>query len=278
MQNNTMFTTIITDCKEENEKGRQLTRWASLGFSNINLVGVDSNLGANSTIEAAGNLIDILDASDGKDGVVFANVAPRGHIEEDGYNGTDFSYFYYKKTLVVSTVRGYTLSLVKKFDITNDVHLVRLPQVLEQAHSLNLIDSVGVEYIKNSQFRSFDYVPRLVRWILDGHQLPIETLELSTRKDIPNCVWCIDAFGNAKTTITSSEILLSHGNTVNTNIGELCYYNRLKDIPNGKAGIYIGSSGIENTRFLEIAVQATEGSAQKKFGLKIGDEIILGKI
>jgi S-adenosyl-l-methionine hydroxide adenosyltransferase len=273
-----MFVTIITDCKEENEKGRQLTRWASLGFNNINLVGVDSSLGINSTIEAAGNLIDILDASDGGEGVVFANVAPRGHIDEDGYNGTDFSYFYHKRTLVISTVRGYTLSLVKKFNLVDKVSVVKLAEVLEQAFTLNLIDRYGVEYIKNSQFRSFDYVPRIAKWIVDGHQFAVEELSLSTRSDIPNSVWCIDAFGNAKTTITSSETILNHGDMVKTNIGDLCFYNRLKDIPQGKPGIYIGSSGVGTTRFLEIAVQAKEGSAEKEFGLKTGDEIILGKI
>lgn len=273
-----MFTTIITDCKEENEKGRQLTRWASLGFSNINLVGVDSNLGNTSTIEAAGNLIDILDAADGIEGVVFANVAPRGHIDEDGYNGTDFSYFYYKNTLVISTVRGYTLSLVKKFGLTDAVSVVRLPEVLEKAHSLNLIDRFAVEHIKNSQFRSFDYVPRLARWILDGNQLPTETLELSTRADIPNCVWCIDAFGNAKTTISSKDIIFRHGDNVKTKFGEFYFYNRLKDIPNGKPGIYIGSSGINDSRFLEIAVQASNGSAAKAFGLKVGDEVIFENV
>ncbi|MCS7091891.1 MAG: SAM-dependent chlorinase/fluorinase [Patescibacteria group bacterium] len=272
-----MFVTIITDCKEENEKGRQVTRWASLGFTNINIVGVSSDLGSIPTIEAAGNIIDSLDASEGKEGVVFANVAPRGYIKEDGENGTDFAYFYYKKTLVVSTIRGYTLSLVKKLNLVNQVSVVKLVNVLDHAKKIGLIDETGMEYIKNSQFRSFDYVPRLVSWIFKGEKFPTENLQISTRKNAPNCIWCIDAFGNAKTTIASNEISFSHGELIQTNFGKITFYNRLKDIPEGKAGIYIGSSGIKDVRFLEIAVQSKKGSAQKAFGFEIGDKVNFSK-
>lgn len=270
-----MFVSIITDCKGENEKGRQIIRWASLGFKNINIIGIESSLGINSTIEASGNIIDAIDASEGKKGVVFANVAPRGYIKEDGLNGADFAYFYYKKTLIISTIRGYTLSLVKKLNLVKNVSVTKLDKVLKQAEKLGLINKTKLIHIKNSQFRSFEYVPYLADWLMKEYEFITEELDISKQENIPNCIWCIDAFGNAKTTITSKEISFMHEDLIKTSIGEFKFYKRLKDVPKKNVGIYIGSSGIENTRFLEIAVQAKKGSAQKAFNLKVGDKINL---
>lgn len=116
-----MFTTIITDCKADNEAGRQISRFNSLGLGPTNLIGVDSSLDKDATIEAGGNLIDVLDASEGKEGVVVVNAAPRGN-KKDGSNGTHFAYFYHKKTLVISTIKGNCLSLVKKLKISENVN------------------------------------------------------------------------------------------------------------------------------------------------------------
>lgn len=272
-----MFTTIITDCKEENEKGRQITRYHQLGLGPATLVGVDSNLGLAATIESAGNLIDILDASNGRPGVIVSNVAPRGYKEEDGENGTEFSYFWHNETLVIATIKGYNLSLIKKLHITETVRLAKLDVVLENAVFSGLLDENIARHILNSQFRSFDYVPRLARWIVDQEMLPTFPLSLQQIKDIPNAVWCIDAFGNAKTTILSNEVDFKEGQTIQTSLGELTFYNRLKNVPHGEPGMYIGSSGFEDKRFLEIAVQSAdiENSAKNAFGLKVGTEIQL---
>jgi hypothetical protein len=105
-----MFTTIITDCKGENEAGRQITRYHALGLGPCTLIGVSSNFGVDATIEAAGNVIDALDASEGAKGTIVVNVAPRG-VKKDGVNGNYFCYFYYKNTLVISSTKGYCLSL-----------------------------------------------------------------------------------------------------------------------------------------------------------------------
>ena len=68
-----MFVTIINDCKDSNTFGRQETRASLLFNTHIATVGVEYGV----TLEAAGNLIDILDASEGAKGVILVNIAPR---------------------------------------------------------------------------------------------------------------------------------------------------------------------------------------------------------
>lgn len=269
-----MFTTIITDCKGENEAGRQISRFNSLGLGPTNLVGIDSGLDNNSTVEGGANLIDLLDATEGRKGVVILNVAPRGD-RRDGKNGTHFAYFYYKKTLVISTIKGYCLSFVKKFELTQQVYVVELRDVLEYANNHELITNNLRGYIIKSQFRSFDFVPRLARWLIDGHLIPHRILQLSTYTLPSPCVWCIDAFGNCKTTILSNEVQLAPGQKIITNLGLYKYYQRLKDVPDGETAIYTGSSGLGDKRFIEIATQNRSGSAAKTLGLKVGDGVDL---
>ena len=92
-----MFTTIITDCKGENETGRQVSRFNAYGLGPTTLIGVESTLNGKATIEAGANLIDTLDATEGKSGVVIVNSAPRGHDKKDGENGSSFATFITKK-------------------------------------------------------------------------------------------------------------------------------------------------------------------------------------
>ncbi len=280
-----MFTTIITDCKSENARLRQTTRFNSLGLGPSTLAGVNSDFGVDATIEAAGNLIDALDASGGKKGIICVNVAPRGNKKEDGENGTSFSYFFHKDTLVISTVKGYCLSLVKEFSIKRDVNLLDIDKVLGFAKTKKLITSQERDRVIMSQFRSFDFVPYVAMWIIEGIKVPYKPFFLSAVPDIPSCIWCIDAFGNAKTTLTkdslpntkiskkSSFLHNNMGRKIDTNIGALPFYKRLKDVPNGKTAMYIGSSGLDNRRFLEIASQGVAGSAAASLNLKVGDKI-----
>jgi hypothetical protein len=267
-----MFTTIISDCYEENEAGRQMARFNSSGLGPTNLVGVKSNFSDHATAEGGANLIDILDATEGKQGIVVLNVAPRGNKKEGG-NGTHFSYFFYKDTLVISTLKGYCLSFVKKFKIAQSVGVVELTEVLDFTLKNKLINKELKNYIVKSQFRSFDFVPRLARWIIDGIRIPSKEWSLKHVPEIPGMIWCIDAFGNTKTTLLSNDLNLVAPKMVETNFGFLKYYDRLKDVPFGETAIYTGSSGIENNRFLELANQGVPGSAAKKLKLKVGDII-----
>jgi len=125
-----MFITVITDCQDDNAFGRQTTRLSQYFQYPITTVGVKNDL------EAAGNLIDILDASEGSEGTVLVNVAPRHKEAKRWENGTPFGYFYYKNTLVISSIDGLTLSLVKKFSLVESINLMDIPTVLENEISL----------------------------------------------------------------------------------------------------------------------------------------------
>jgi len=264
-----MFTTIITDCWGENEKGRQIARFNSLGLGPTDLIGVSSDFSNDATIEGGADIIDVLDATEGKKGIVVLNVAPRGD-KKDGGNGTHFSYFYYKNTLVISTVKGYCLSFVKKFGLAKEVNEVELQDVLAFVHQKGLINTSLKDYIVKSQFRSFDFVPRLARWLVDEVKVPFKKIDLKAIPSPPECVWHIDAFGNAKTSILSTEVNFKPHQTVKSGLGEFNFYTRLKDVPHGKTAVYIGSSGFGSKRFLEIATQGIEGSAKKALGVKVG--------
>ena len=281
-----MFTTIITDCKGENEAGRQVARFNSYGLGPTDLVGVDSGLNDTPTIEAAGNLIDLLDAGEGKKGIIIVNVAPRG-AKKDGENGTSFSYFYYKNTLIISTIKDHCLSFIKRFEIVKTVRILDVKAVLDHVNkqpraksprfsrkgSKGIIDKKLTNYIVESQFRSFDFVPRVAKWLTIGVNIPSKPYSLDKIPDIPQCIWHIDSFGNAKMTLTLDDLKIESPQFLITSLGTYPFYQRLKDIPYGETAIYIGSSGIGNKRFLEIATQGLKGSAAHSLNLKVGDEI-----
>ena len=146
-----MYITVITDCQDNNATGRQLTRATALFQMPSTLVGISSD------IEAAGNIIDMLDASDEQPGIIMANIAPRHKDAKRWPNGTPFGYFWYKKTLIVSTVDGLTLSLIKKLKLTETVEVFDIPTVAEHCKELLNIYPDQKEYLKNTQFRSFEF-------------------------------------------------------------------------------------------------------------------------
>jgi len=113
-----MNITIINDCRDANAAGRQITRTTSLLGDSASFIGVSGDL------EAAGNIIDALDALEERPGIILANVAPRNGKAKKWANGTPFSYFRYKKVLILASVDGLTLSLVKKFKLTQSVTIL----------------------------------------------------------------------------------------------------------------------------------------------------------
>lgn len=263
-----MFVTIINDCRDENTMGRQATRAMHI-FKNaiIKTVGIGQ-----SELEGAGNLVDMLDASEGDEGVIMVNVAPRYGRGKKWPNGTPFGYFYYGKTLIISTVAEQMLSLVKKFDIAKSLCLTDIPTVVDEMITTGKLEPGLRNRIVNSQFRSYDYMPRLAKWIIDGAEIPHEEYSFDQVEDVPFAVWWVDNFGNCKTTFLPEEINFKPGEKFAAKFAELICYERLKDVPDGEAGLIIGSSGLGDRRFLEIVVQG--GSASDKFGLKVNSRII----
>ncbi len=264
-----MFAAIITDCKDDNALGRSQVRLSQYVSCPITTVGVN---GWDADLEAAGNLIDLLDASEGKPGVILVNVAPRHKSGKKWPNGTPFAYFHYKETLVVISIDGQTLSLVKKFNLVNHVNLMDIPTVLKSLQERGVVSAELVDHIMHTQFRSFEFLPRVAGWLLDGLEIPSEKYTLDQVEDAPNAVWWIDNFGNIKTTLLDFDVDFKAGNSIKTTVGELICYNRLKDVPDHQPALIIGSSGLGEKRFLEIVVQGI--SAEKHFSITSGQEVI----
>lgn len=264
-----MFVTIITDCRDSNEIGRQATR-ASVLFpgANVDIVGV----GNFSEIEAAGNLIDALDGATGGSGVIMVNAAPRHGHGKKWKNGTPFGYFRYANKLIVATVAGETLSLAKKFGMVEDLRVTDLPTVIDAFVERGKFEKEARERTVLTQFRSFEYMPFLAKWLYEGESVPSDEMSLDDIPEVPKTIWWIDNFGNSKTTLLPEDIGFEEGKKIQTKVGEFICYNRLKDVPNGETGMTIGSSGYQNRRFIEITVQGK--NAAKEFGLTTGIELM----
>src|SRR5947209_16876584 len=180
-----MFIIIINDCRDANTMGRQAIRAMRLfGTVSVATVGIGWN-----ELEGAGNLIDILDASDGQEGVILVNVAPRHGRGKKWPNGTPFGYFYYGKTLVIATIAEHMLSLVKKFGITDSLLLTDVATVVDEMIEKGQLDAALRDRIVHSQFRSYDYMPRLAKWIVDGLEILNEVYSLNNVSDDTNAVW-----------------------------------------------------------------------------------------
>ena len=263
-----MFITIITDCRDNNEQGRQTTR-ASMLFpgANISFVGV----GNFNEIEAAGNLIDMLDSATGAEGVIMVNAAPRHGPGKKYENGTPFGYFYYNNKIIVSTIAGNTLSLAKKFGMIDKLYVTDIPTVTAAFVTKGKFQADAQKRTMLTQFRSYEYMPFLGKWLHDKEDVPSEEMSLDSIPDAPKTVWWVDNFGNTKTTLLPDEIGFEPGKKIQTKVGEFTCYNRLKDVPNGEAGMTIGSSGYQNKRFIEITIQGK--NAAKEFGLYSGMEL-----
>jgi hypothetical protein len=269
-----MFFEIITDCKDDNALSKVGSRTkALLPEAQVGTWGIGTNFDQYNSLQAAGFLLDLIDATMGRKGILIANVAHRHGDSKKWENGTPFCFFSYKDTIILSSIEGHTLSLVKRLLLVNEVSLMDIPTVLQAAVKAGEVTSEEADDIARTQFRSYQFLPRAAYWLIkNAFQLPYEAYAL---KDIPsasNKVWHIDNFGNVKTTLLPEEIDFQPNKEIQTKLGKLICYERLSHVPNNSPALIIGSSGIGNKRFLEIVVQGS--SAAKQFNLKIGDDII----
>lgn len=261
-----MNITIINDCRDPNAAGRQVARTASLfDTSTISFIGVSNDL------EAAGNLIDVLDSLENRPGIILVNVAPRNGKAKKWTNGTPFGYFWYENVLVVTSIDGFTLSLVKKLDLVDMIHVLDIPKSLDCLTKKGMLSAELIKSITDSQFRSYDFLPRIAALILQDKDVESTELRISEIPDAHQAIWWVDNFGNCKTTILSNEFICTPSQRIETNLGYLHYFQRLKDVPNKRAALIVGSSGIKNSRFLEIIIQGE--SASKYFNLFSKDKI-----
>lgn len=239
-----MTITILTDCRDTNAASRQTSRYAALfpGATSI-LYGITHD------IEAAGCIVDMLDAGLDTKQIIVANIAPRTEREHE--NGSPFFYAQIGNVLVIGTIT--TFSLLQKLTIISEVQETDVYEVCSRF----LPDKIA-QRIAHTQFRSFEYVPRLAKWLDEQKDIPSRT---STIRAIEKeYVWFVDNFGNCKTTITEQTDL---PHTLN----QLPFYPRLADVPLHTAAVTRGSSGYGEQRFLEVVVQG--GNAAQELDLHV---------
>lgn len=265
-----MSSVIISDCSDDNAIARVSARLSAITQDAVTSIRVPAFLDERSAVCAAGNLIDALDAVEGKPGVVIVNVAPRMDTENE--NGAPFGYFWFGDTLVISTIDGGTLSLVADLGVVESFAKLDVSAVTDELIAQELVpDDVGSD-IKNSQFRSYEFAPYVAGAVLGGFQLPVEEGGEEEIDPAPSVVWWVDNFGNIKTTIIDEYIGFTGNGSVPTRIGTFAYEPRLTDVPEGETAVVRGSSGIGDHRFLEIVRQG--GSAADTLGVSIGDQLM----
>lgn len=282
MKNKVTTGIIISDCDNAIDVVRQQAYFKDLFGVLPSLVGVN---GEAPDLVAAGHLVDALDVLQNfpltkhKSGrvVVLVNSAPRGGTSLVADNGTPFCYFELGNILVVSTLEGECLSLVKKLGIVTEVQAVDTRKVTAAAVEWGDLTHEQAHRINNSQFRSLEFLQPLAYWVLQGRPLPSRTVKLADGPRANNYVWCVDGFGNAKTTLTANEVDFEPGKKLTISDGKTATcYTRLTDVPNNESGVTIGSSGYGDKRFLEIVVQWRDGgyaasdSGAKRHKLKAG--------
>ncbi len=265
-----MLITFITDTASPNAQGRVSTRIANLFNITPTFIGVTSRIvGQGSDIMAAGNLLDILDVAGDSQGFILVNVAPRTP-KSKWENGTPFGYFVYKNLIVISTVDGFTLSLVKKLNLCAQIQLFDIPVVTKFMAEHGSISGVEAEFITHSQFRSLEFLPKVAFWLSQGYKLPTTDYSLDNVSDVKSTIWYIDSFGNCKTTIFRDEWEELQPK-LNSKLRNLPLIKRFADVPTGTLSWIQGSSGFESRRFLEIVLQ--RGSSYKELGLKVGESL-----
>ncbi len=262
-----MFVTIITDCRDDNARSRQETRYAHL-FPQMHV----SFIGATSDIEAAGNVIDVLDASDDAPGVIAVNCAPRHGRAKKWKNGSPFGYAWVGNKLIVGTVDGFCFSLLKTFGLIHEVFVTDIEHTLKAGD----YPPAQIDAAVHTQFRSLNYLPRLARIVWDKKDVHAEILPAADIADLPPLVWWTDSFGNCKTSVTSTDCAFEAGlrkrvTFADTTSLEVLCVERLADVPDGQAALIVGSSGLHDHRFVELVIQG--GSAAEKFGIRKGDPI-----
>ncbi len=253
---------IITDCADSNARARQELRFTSLFGAKPTFLGVGAKA---PDIEAAGNLLDQLDAlsgpsasrNEGTRAVILINVAPRGErIKQKWHNGTPFCYVRVGNVLVVGTYAGRALGLLRECGLADSVEVLDVPTVTAAAVEWGELTRTQAEHINRTQFRSFEFLPRVAYWLTQNKPVPSVAQPIEAGHDINGKVWCIDSFGNAKTTLLPGDIGFSEGKEVVLADGRAAVcHQQLADVPRNETALVVGSSGYGGDRFLEVVVQ-----------------------
>ena len=268
-----MFLTIITDCRDDNARTRQETRYAHLfPEANVSFIGVAND------IEASGNVIDIIDSGDDAPGVIAVNCAPRHGRAKKWKNGSPFGYCWVGEKLIVGTIDGLSFSFIKQFGLADAIEVTDIRTALKEGG----YTPEQIELAANTQFRSLNYLPRLARIVWEKKEVPSESMPISEVPDMPSLVWWVDSFGNCKTSLTPEAINFEPGTekqvtfSCGTTLLVPCV-QRLADVPDGEPALIVGSSGLRNHNFIELITQGIgDGGAAKRFNINKADSITIG--
>lgn len=226
-------------------------------------------------IEASGNIVDALDAfSPHTTGAILCNSAPRKDARET--NGSAIVAGSVGLITLISTAGA--LGLVRKL----------VPNLMVRKLNVNAFLSQCVKTDRHTfNFRGLEVIPHILKHMHyyndKGSFLFQDFFEpFDQFPAVDSCVWHVDTIGghptNLKLTILRDECKgFEKGHTARVLFPksgashEIPCFERLTDIPTGSLGLYEGSSGLGNRRFLEIAVMG--GSAAKELGVRAGDPI-----
>lgn len=270
---------IVNDCSDENARGRQTARFRTLFGFEPTFVGLGED---DPDLEAAGQVVDLLDSTATPSGypdnpaVILFNVAPRGDdVRENWENGTPFAYAQIDHATIFGTYEGRVFPVLKRLGLVEKVAVLDIPTATEILVNNEIISAGEAADIRNTQFRSRDFLPLAAREIMAGRDLRPEKLDVKESPDAEGRIWLIDNFGNGKTTTLPEDIGFEEGEVRDTKQGKtITPYKRLADVPTGELGLIIGSSGYKQHRWLEVVKQ--KGSAADDLGLKVGTRIDYG--
>ncbi|HSX23946.1 MAG TPA: SAM hydroxide adenosyltransferase [Candidatus Saccharimonadales bacterium] len=271
--------TIITDCADANARARQEIRFKHLFGVIPTFVGLTAERDFQD-LEAAGQLVDALDAADTHTtyrqapNVILANVAPRGDdIREHWENGTPFCYFKLGANTVLAPYEGRALALAGRLGLVRTARLLDVPSVTRTLAQDGVIKKYIAKAIDNSQFRSLHFLPLAASELARGRSLPNEKLPVPVLSEPAPAAWYVDSFGNVKTTLLKSDLPFKPGRVITLAGGQKATcYRRLTDVPTGELAITIGSSGYRTRRWLEVVIQ--KGDAAAELGIKIGSPVL----
>ncbi len=70
----------------------------------------------------------------------------------------------------------------------------------------SLISETKAVAVENTQFRSFEFLPRVIKRVFAKKDVPSKSMSLAEIKDLDSVAWLVDSFGNVKTTILPQEV------------------------------------------------------------------------
>ncbi len=267
---------VIDDSgKDDNGRIRVRARLSRL-LPGVQLVGT---IGVDNDVEVALNILDILDAVASPwlpdqpkvneiTHLVIANIARR-----TGSNNhcVTFGYVRFRNVLIITTLSGHELSLLKKLWLKEGViRSLDISEVIRWAFTEQLIGCEFGGHINKSQFRTFDFVPLLALWLLSGKdkELPSTYLSWENVPDLDSCFAWVDRYGNSKTTIPARpwlKLALDHPTLGKERF--LCNPT-LASVPDNEVGVTRGSSGYWGIRLAEVVKKG--GSAADLYDLTTG--------